>query len=139
MRDARAIVVAPRRDDAAVLITLTARELNASATIVAAVREEENAAPPAPERRRLRHHLVGRRGADARPGTLDPARCRCSRTCCPPGAGLDIIEREVAPDAVGGPPGAGPRRLVVAVVRGGEVLRFDDPRAQTTQPGDRAR
>jgi len=37
------VVVAVSRDDAAVLATLTARELNPSATIVAAVREDENA------------------------------------------------------------------------------------------------
>ena len=37
------VVVAVSRDDAAVLATLTARELNPSAMIVAAVREDENA------------------------------------------------------------------------------------------------
>src|ERR1700741_3195447 len=40
---AKAVVVAVNRDDSAVLTTLTARELNPTATIVAAVREEENA------------------------------------------------------------------------------------------------
>ena len=42
VRDASSVVVAVDRDDAAVLATLTARELNSKATIVAAVREEEN-------------------------------------------------------------------------------------------------
>ena len=40
--DARYIIVAPDRDDAAVLITLTARQLNAHATLAVAVRESEN-------------------------------------------------------------------------------------------------
>ena len=135
--DARAIVVAADRDDAAVLITLTAREHNASATIVAAVREEENA------------HLLRQSGADsvitssAAAGrmlglaTLDPAAVQVLEDLLSAGAGLDLIEREVPSDAIGGPTTAGPGRLVVAVVRGGEVLRFDDPRAQTTRPGDR--
>src|SRR4051794_18944129 len=39
---ARAVVVAPDRDDTAVLITLTARELNREANISSAVREAEN-------------------------------------------------------------------------------------------------
>src|SRR3712207_3458647 len=41
--DAAAVIVAPDRDATAVLITLTARELNRSATIVAAVRDDDNA------------------------------------------------------------------------------------------------
>lgn len=40
---ARQIIVATQRDDTAVLVTLTARQLNRAAKIVAAVREEENA------------------------------------------------------------------------------------------------
>lgn len=39
---AKAIVVAPNRDDTAVLVTLTARELNETAHIVAGGREQEN-------------------------------------------------------------------------------------------------
>ena len=39
---AKAIIVATNRDDAAVLVTLTARELAPNAKIIAAVREAEN-------------------------------------------------------------------------------------------------
>ena len=53
VREAAAIVVATDRDDTAVLVALTARELNAEATIVASVREEENV------------HLLHQSGADA--------------------------------------------------------------------------
>jgi len=45
--------VAPDRDDTAVLITLTARELNRGVTIVSAVREAESA------------HLLRESGADS--------------------------------------------------------------------------
>ena len=50
--EAVSVVVAVDRDDTAILITLTARELNPKATIVAAVREEENV------------HLLHQGGAD---------------------------------------------------------------------------
>lgn len=43
IQKARQIVIATQRDDTAVLVTLTARQLNRGAKIVAAVREEENA------------------------------------------------------------------------------------------------
>ena len=43
VQKARQIVIATQRDDTAVLVTLTARQLNRGAKIVAAVREEENA------------------------------------------------------------------------------------------------
>lgn len=50
---ARQIIIATQRDDTAVLVALTARQLNSGAKIVAAVREEENAhcsSSPAPTR-----------------------------------------------------------------------------------------
>ena len=50
---ARSVIVTPNRDDAATLITLTAREANPRAHIVAAVREREN------------QHLLEQSGANA--------------------------------------------------------------------------
>lgn len=135
--DARAVVVAPDRDDTAVLITLTARELSPEATIVASVREEENA------------HLLRQSGADTvitssgaagrllGLATLEPAAVQVLEDVLSSGEGIDIIERDVPSEDVGKPPSGGPGRLVVAVVRDGEVLRFDDERAQVTEPGDR--
>lgn len=40
---AKSIIVATNQDDTAVLVTLSARELNPRATIVASIRESENA------------------------------------------------------------------------------------------------
>jgi voltage-gated potassium channel len=53
IEQARAVVVAPSRDDTAVLITLTAREMNPDVTIVSGVREADNL------------HLLTQSGADS--------------------------------------------------------------------------
>ena len=95
MRDAAAVIVAPDRDDSAVLITLTARELNPPARIVASVREAENA------------HLLEQGGADSvvvssgAAGRLlghavhSPRVVQVLEDLLSVGEGLDIIEREV--------------------------------------------
>ena len=137
VREARAIIVAPDRDDAAVLITLTARELNPKATVVSAVREEENA------------HLLRQSGADSvitssgAAGRLlglavDNARIvDVLEDLLAVGEGLDLTEREVSADEVGRAPEAGPRHLALAIVRDHEVLRFDDERVARLEAGDR--
>jgi len=138
VRDAAAVVVAPDRDDTAVLITLTARELNPTARIVAAVREAENA------------HLLRQGGADSvvvssgAAGRLlahavqSPKLVTVLEDLLSVGEGLDIIEREITEDEVGGPLSAVARDApVIAVVRGEEVLRFDDARVQVLERGDR--
>ncbi len=132
---ARQVVVATHDDGSAVLIALTARELNADATIVAAVRETENA------------HLLHQSGADAvittssaagrllGLATRNPRVVEVLEDLLKVGQGLDIVEREVVE------PGSlrdqARDTLVVAVVRGEELLRFDDDRAQELSPGDR--
>lgn len=137
VRDARSVVVAVHRDDTAVLVTLTARELNPEATIVAAVREEENV------------HLLRQSGATSVITSADAAGRLLGFAVQQPkvtevledlmtvGQGLDIGEHEVGEDeagAVGALRVGGP---VVAVVRGEDLMRFDDPRAKTVKPGDR--
>jgi voltage-gated potassium channel len=134
---AAAVVVCPDRDDTAVLITLTARELNRDATIVASVRDMDNA------------HLLEQSGADSvivssgAAGRLlgqavrSPRIVRVLEDLLNVGEGLDVIEREVTPEEIG-PLAALPATApVIAVVRGDEVMRFDDPRAAELQPGDR--
>jgi len=135
--EARSIVVAVNRDDTAVLVTLTARELNPKATIVAAVREEENV------------HLLRQSGATSVVTSADAAGRLLGFAVSQPqitevledlmrvGQGLDIAERDVGEDE-GGPIAAlGIGGPVVAVARGDELMRFDDPRAKSVQPGDR--
>lgn len=137
IREAAAVVVAPHRDDTSVLITLTARELNPTAMIVSAVREEENV------------HLLHQSGANSvitssgaagrllGLATHTPLLVEVLEDLLSVGEGLDLIEREVAPEEVGpleSMPGVAP---IVAVLRGGRVLRFDDPEAAQLQAGDR--
>jgi voltage-gated potassium channel len=134
--DAVAVVVAVNRDDAAVLATLTARELNPKAHVVAAVREDENA------------HLLHESGAHSVITSSSAAgRLLGLATTAPHitdviedlitvGAGLDIVERAVADDEIGPLEQLRTRNPVMAVVRDGELLRFDDPRAGELRPGD---
>jgi len=133
---ARAIVVAPNRDDTAVLVTLTARELAPKAQIVASVREREN------------EHLLRQSGADSvvvssetagrllGMATATPSVVAMVEDLLTPDAGLAIAERDVEPGEVGG----SPRHLsdiVLGVVRDGKLYRVDAPEADAIEPGDR--
>lgn len=135
IRDAATVVVATARDDAAVLITLTARELNPSAPIVAAAREAENA------------HLLRQSGATSviissgaagrllGQATTSPRVVEVLEDLLSVGEGLDLVEREIGPGEAG--PLDQAAAPVLCVIRGGELLRFDDERAARLQPGDR--
>ncbi|MFJ3667891.1 potassium channel family protein [Streptomyces sp. NPDC090106] len=133
---ARKIIIATQRDDTAVLVTLTARQLNRAAKIVAAVREEENAP------------LLKQSGADAVITSASAAGRLLGLSCLSPaagmvmedlihqGSGLDIVERPVIKAEVG----RSPRQtddLVVSVVRGHRVLGYDDPDVGSLQLTDR--
>ena len=138
IESARSVVVAADRDDASVLITLTARELNPSATIVSAVREEENA-------HLLRHggadSVITSSGAAGRLlglATQTPRVVAVLEDLISVGEGLDILERPVSEDQAGiRLADFEERQLAVAVFRDGQVLRFDDPRAERLEAGDR--
>ena len=130
------VVIAVNRDDTAVLIALTSRQLNPSATIVAAVREEEN-------RQLLRQsgadHVVVSSDAAGQMraiSTIRPAAGMVIADLLDRGRGLDLIERPAAGSELGAPArdAAG---TVIAVVRGDEVLASDDPRASPLAAGDR--
>ena len=138
VRDAASVIVATDRDDAAVLVTLTARELDPGATIVAAAREAENV------------HLLKQSGADsvilssAAAGRLlgqavhSPQTVEVLEDLLSVGSGIDLVEREVGP-AESGMELAKLASVepIVAVVRGEHLLRFDDARVETLQAGDR--
>jgi voltage-gated potassium channel len=133
---ARAIVVAANRDDSAVLVTLTARELAPKAQIVAAVREAENV------------HLLRQSGANQvvvssetagrllGMATHTPTVVDMVEDLITPESGLAIAERDVEQSEVGG----SPRHLsdiVLGVVRGGKLFRVDHPEADAIELGDR--
>ncbi|MGW3622690.1 potassium channel family protein [Streptomyces sp. NPDC000880] len=133
---ARQIVIATQRDDTAVLVTLTARQLNRGAKIVAAVREEENAP------------LLRQSGADAvitsasaagrllGLSVLSPSAGTVMEDLIQQGSGLDLIERPVIKAEVG----RSVREtddLVVCVLRGHRLIGYDDPAASPLQLTDR--
>ena len=135
---AREVIVAVDRDDTAVLTTLTARELNSRSRIVAAVREEENS------------HLLRQSGADSVIvsssaagrlmgfATQSPQVVEALEDLLSVGQGLDIVERDVEAGEVGKPlTGLGLSDPVIAVVREGRLMRFDDPRTTALEAGDR--
>jgi voltage-gated potassium channel len=134
--DAAGVVVAVDRDDAAVLATLTARELNPEANIASAVREDENA------------HLLHESGADSvitssgaagrllGLATTAPAVANVIEDLLSVGAGLDVVQRPVTEAEAGPLEELRSDNPVVAVSRGGRLMRFDDPNAARLEPGD---
>ncbi|MFI7352909.1 potassium channel family protein [Streptomyces avidinii] len=136
LQKARQIVIATQRDDTAVLVTLTARQLNRGAKIVAAVREEENAP------------LLRQSGADAvitsasaagrllGLSVLSPSAGTVMEDLIQQGSGLDLIERP-ARKSEAGKSVRDTEDLVVSVLRGHRLLPYDDPHASPIQLTDR--
>ena len=134
--NARAVVVAANRDDTAVLVTLTARELAPKAQIVASVREREN------------EHLLRQSGADSvvvssetagrllGMATSTPSVVDMVEDLLTPDAGLAIAERDVEPSEIGGSPRHLPD-IVLGVVRNGTLYRVDASAADAIEAGDR--
>jgi len=133
---AREVVVASARDDTAVLVTPTARQLNPHAGIQASVRESENV--PLLRQSGADHVVTSSEAAGRLLGvsTSHPNVGQVIEDLLDQGSGLDLAEREVRPDEVGGP-AAAVRDPVLAVVRGGRLLPFDDSGCASLRHGDR--
>lgn len=124
---AKGMVVALDRDDTAVLVTLTARDLNASLTITASAKEDENT------------RLLSRSGAnsvvtaDEATGRLlgialtHPAHVELLEDLLATGEGMELVEEDH------GTPGEG---LTLGVVRAGQVVPLTAPGSRA-EPGDR--
>jgi len=133
--DARSVIVTPNRDDTAVLITLTARELNPGVHIVATGRVHENL------------HLLEQSGADSVIDTSSavgrlvglatraPSALHLVDDLIEAGTDLELVEvspvRDAhgtvrAPDAV----------ALVEVLRNGDRIPFNDARCKTLMPSD---
>jgi voltage-gated potassium channel len=133
---ARQVIITTARDDTAVLATLTVRQLNPNAYIVAAVREQENVA------------LVKQSGADAVVTSSDAVgRLVGLSSISPPlasvledlltyGEGLEVAERDLLVSEVGKAPQALPDQ-VIAVLRDDKVYRYFDPTVTQLARGDR--
>src|SRR4029453_2784246 len=132
---ARAVIVAANRDDAAVLITLTVRQLNPSVPITTSVREEENA------------NLLRQSGADtvittsATSGRLlglstdAPRVVAVVEDLVTAGHGLDLHQRTVTASDVG-LDSRSLRDIVLSVTRSGRALGFHAPLIGPLQPED---
>ncbi|MFI6868831.1 potassium channel family protein [Nocardia sp. NPDC050406] len=136
VQNAASVVVAANRDDTAVLVTLTAREINPKAKIVASIREAENT------------HLLRQSGADSVVvssetagrllgiATTTPSVVDMIEDLLTPEAGFAIAERAVEPEEVGG----SPRHLsdiVLGVLRDGRLIRVNEPEVDTLEAPDK--
>ncbi|MGW4366230.1 potassium channel family protein [Nocardia takedensis] len=136
VQNAASVVVAANRDDTAVLVTLTARELNKKAKIVVAIREAENT------------HLLRQSGADSVVvssetagrllgiATTTPTVVEIMEDLLTPEQGFAVAERDVEPAEIGG----SPRHLsdiVLGVVRAGELIRVGEPEVDALEAGDK--
>ena len=118
------------------LATLTAREINPRAKIVASIRESENT------------HLMRQSGANSVVvssetagrllgiATMTPSVVEVIEDLLTPDAGYAIAEREVDPTETGGSP-AHTRDIVLGVVRNGTLHRVDDAEVEQIEVGDR--
>lgn len=136
VQNAAAVIVAANRDDTAVMVTLTARELNRRAKIVVAIREAENI------------HLLRQSGADSVVvssetagrllgiATTTPTVVEMMEDLLTPEAGFAVAEREVEPSEIGGSP-RHLRDIVLGVVRAGELIRVGEPEVDAIESGDK--
>jgi voltage-gated potassium channel len=136
IRDAARLVIAVGRDDTAVLIALTARQLNPEIVIVAAVREAEN--EPLLRQSGADQVVVSSDAAGRLLGlsTLNPAVGHVLGQLLDRGHGLGLNERPADRTEIGRPASQAAAGAV-AVVRDSQVLAVDDPAAQQLRDGDR--
>ena len=135
-QDATSIIVATNRDDTAVLVTLTAREIAPRAKIVASIREAEN------------QHLLQQSGADSVVvssetagrmlgiATTTPTVVEMIKDLLTPEAGFAIAERQVEQTEVGGS-ARQLRDIVRGVVRDCKLLRVDAREVDAIEATDR--
>ncbi|CAA9326040.1 MAG: Potassium channel protein [uncultured Friedmanniella sp.] len=133
---AREVIITLDRDDSAILVTLTVRQLNPSAHVVVAVREEDNAS------------LLRQSGANAVITSSEAVGRLLGLSATSPNLGtviedllssregLEVGERQVTRDEVGLNPGQVEGERVIAVVRNKTLRRFYDPTVAKLETGD---
>ena len=132
---AQQVIITTARDDTTVLATLTVRQLNPEAYIVAAVREQDNVP------------LVRQSGADSVITSSDavgrllglasfsPNLGQVMEDLLTHGEGLEVAQRELLLSEVGKQPQSLPDQ-VIAVVRDEKVYRYFDPSVSLLARGD---
>jgi voltage-gated potassium channel len=121
------VIITTDRDDSNVLSTLTVRQLNPDAYIVASVREHENAP------------LMRQSGANSVITSSDAVGRLLGLSSLSPltyGEGLEVAERDLLVSEVGQQPQSLPDQ-VIAVVRDEQVYRYFDPTVTQLARGDR--
>lgn len=130
------VIITTNRDDSNVLTTLTVRQLNPDAWIVAAAREQENVS------------LMKQSGANSvitssdavgrllGLSTMSPSLGSVMEDLLTYGEGLEVAERDLLVNEVGRQPQSLPDQ-VIAVVRDERVYRYFDPVVTQLARGDR--
>jgi voltage-gated potassium channel len=130
------VIITTDRDDSNVLVTLTVRQLNPDAWIVASVREQENVP------------LMRQSGANSVITSSDAVGRLLGLSSMSPmlgsvmedlmtyGEGLEVAERELLVTEVGKQPQSLPDQ-VIAVVRDEQVYRYFDPVVSLLARGDK--
>lgn len=133
---AREVIITLDRDDSAILVTLTVRQLNPSAHVVVAVREEDNAS------------LLRQSGANAVITSSEAVGRLLGLSATSPNLGtviedllssregMEVGERQVTAAEVGLSPGQVEDEAVIAVVRNKTLRRFYDPTVARLETGD---
>lgn len=133
---AREVIITLDRDDSAILVTLTVRQLNPSAHVVVAVREDDNAS------------LLRQSGANAVVTSSEAVGRLLGLSAVSPNLGvviedllsskegLEVGERQVHADEVGMAPDDVKGEAVIAVVRNKTLRRFYDPTVAKLETGD---
>lgn len=133
---AREVIITVNRDDTTILSTLTIRQLNRGAHVVAAVRDAENVA------------LVRQSGADAVVTSSDAVGRLMGLSSISPhlgvviedllssGEGLEVAQRMVRPEEDGRPASEVVGEKVLAVIHNKTLRRFFDASAEILHTGD---
>jgi voltage-gated potassium channel len=136
LQKASKVVIAPARDDTAVLVTLSARSMNPDATIIVSVREEENAG------------IIRHSGADSVITSSDSVGRLLGMAAMSPklsgvledllssGEGLEVAERAVLPREEGRTPWQ-LDEPVLAIIRDNESIPYYSPAVGHLVRGDR--
>jgi voltage-gated potassium channel len=134
--DADQVIITTDRDDSNVLATLTVRQLNPDAYIVAAVREQENA--PLMRQSGANSVITSSDAVGRLLGlsSLSPTLGSVMEDLLTYGEGLEVAERDLLVSEVGKQPQQLPDQ-VIAVVRDEKVYRYFDPVVSLLARGDR--
>lgn len=137
--EARRVIIAADQDDTAIMVTLRVRAMAPGATIVAAAREasagdllRQSGADRVITHAESAGNLMGLSLLSANVGEM-------LEDLMDTGRGLEVVERPISRAELGLSPADIQSRgdLVLAVVRGEDVIRFDQRGVRVFQPGDR--